>query len=216
MRGFIIATIMTAVASLAACESAPKGQQESAKLSSAVDTFAKAAADAESNLKMTAEAYKTLLEAKGDFNQPYKAFSGGVKTCMGLLDTMKSSLEKADVSASSYFSHYETKLETIGDDAVRADSKARLEVKRAGYTSLQGHLNGLIENYSPILKKLQAHSDALGLELTKARIDGIKAQSGDVVKLAEEWYKRNEASKSEIAAYMKENAASGGEEAPAK
>jgi hypothetical protein len=216
MRGFIIATITTAIALLAACESAPKGQQQAAKLNSAIDTFAKASAAAESNLKMTAEAYKTLLEAKGDFNEPYKAFSAGVKTCLGHLDTMKSSLEEADVSASSYFSTYETKLETIEDEAVRADSKARLETKRAGYTALQGHLNRLVDNYTPILKKLKAHSDALGLELTKARIEGIKSQSADVVKLAEAWYANNEASKTEIEAYLKANSASGGEEAPAK
>ncbi len=216
MRGLIIATITSAVALLAACESAPKGQQQAAKLNCAVDTFGKAAAAAESNLKMTWEAYQTLLDAKGDFNEPYKAFSSGVKTCLGHLDTMKSSLEDADISASSYFSHYETNLETIADEAVRADSRARLETKRAGYTSLQGHLNKNVENYAPILNKLKAHSDALGLELTKARIEGIKAQSGEVKKLADAWYANNEASNTEIKAYLKENAASGGEEAPAK
>ena len=211
MRNVMTALFVAASLSLVACDSAPKGQKDADKLNSSIDAFGQAAGQAESTLKMTVEAYANLLNAEGDYTEPYKTFSKGVQDCMKILDSMRGALEDADKASTNYFQTYEMQLTTIEDEATRADSKARLEARRASYKGLQEKVKSGIANYEPILRKLKAHSDALGLELTKARVEGIKAQSEEVKKLATDWYENNEAIKKDVEEYLKENSASGGQ-----
>jgi len=205
MRGF---TIVTMLALLGACSSAPKGQQQADKLNSAVQKIGDGFAAAESNLRVTMEAYSKLLNAEGDLKAPYKAFADGVKKGEKLLADLQAQLIKADAAAATYFQTYEKDLEAITDEGVREQSRARLETRRSSYSEFQKHLKEGLDNYGPITEKLRAHADALGLELTAASVAGIKQHSEEVVKLANEWYKRDEGIKADVKKFLEQNASS--------
>ena len=209
MRGFTIVTCV-GLALAVACSSAPKGQQQADKLNSAVSKLGESFNKAESNLRVTCEAYKNLLNAEGDLKQPYQAFESALKTGEKLLNDMTTKLIDANAAAANYFQTYESDLENIADEGVREQSRARLETRRSAYTAFQTHLQAGLDNYKPILEKLRAHAQALGLELTPASVASIKSQSGEVEKLAEEWYKRDEEIKADVDKFLKENAPSAG------
>ena len=112
MRGYTIG--MTACLLLfAACASTPEGQKQSDKVSSAVKTFGDAATAAESNLRITWEAYNTLLSTDGDLKKPYDEFVSGLGKCQKDLTAMETTFQQARAAAATYFQTYEENLESI-------------------------------------------------------------------------------------------------------
>lgn len=205
MQGLKIG-LAACLALVIACESAPKGQQQSDKLNSAVQKLGENASKADSNLRITLEAYAGLINAEGDLKAPYQSFDGSLKTCEKLVETMSVSLAKANEAAATYFTTYEADLEKIQDEGIREQSRAQLETRRSGYTAFQTHLQAYIDNYKPILAKLRARSQALGLDLTPATIAAAKGNLDEVKKSAEEWYKRSEEIKGDVDKFLAQNA----------
>jgi hypothetical protein len=205
MRGITIGTAVC-LAVLMGCETAPKGQQQSERLNSAVQKLGANAGDAESNLRITWEAYTNLLNSEGDLKAPYAKFDSGLKSCESLVASMDKALAGANAAAASYFTTYEADLEKIEDEGIRESSRTRLESRRSAYTAFQTHLQAGIDIYKPILAKLRAHAQALGLELTAATIAAAKSDEAAVKKMAEDWYKRNEEVKTDVDKFLTENA----------
>ena len=214
MRGFLVTALLFAVA----CGSTPKGQQQSAKLNTAVENLGKAATSAESNLKILAEKYKNLLEASGDLKKPYQEFESALNTCEAQVGKMEKALGEANVAAATYFETYEGNLNKIESESVREQARGRLEARRAAYAAFQGHLEAGIENYKPLLAKLRDYATALGLELTPATISALNADKDQVKKMADEWYKRNEEIQADVDKFLEANRpeGEGTDEAPEK
>ena len=101
---------------------------------------------------------------------------------------------------------YEGNLENIQDEGIREQSRANLETRRSGYTAFQTHLQAGIDNYKPILAKLRARSQALGLDLTPATIAAAKGDLDEVKKSAEEWYKQIAEIKGDVDKFRAQNA----------
>ncbi|MHC4451552.1 MAG: DUF2959 family protein [Planctomycetota bacterium] len=209
MQGLKIG-LAACLALVIACESAPKGQQQSDKLNSAVQKLGANASAAESNLRIAMEAYDALLNSEGDLKAPYQTFEGGLKKCEKLVSEIAVALAKCNEMAANYFTTYEGNLETIQDEGVREESRARLETRRSAYTAFQTHVQAYIDNYKPILAKMRARAQALGLELTPATIATAKGDRDEIAKMAEEWYKRGTEISAGVDKFLKENAPTAG------
>ncbi|MHC4939865.1 MAG: DUF2959 family protein [Planctomycetota bacterium] len=198
--------MVACLALVIACQSTPQGQQQADKLNTAVKKLGENAAQAESDLRITFESYGMLLNAEGDLKEPYKKFDAALKGCEKLVSNMDTSLAKANEAAATYFATYEADLDKIEDEKIREESRARLETRRSAYTAFQTHLQAYVDNYKPILAKLRARAQALGLELTPATIATAKGDLPEAQKMAEEWYKRSQEIKKDVDKFLAENA----------
>ena len=178
MRGLFTITLILSAALMAACQSAPKGQQQASKLSSQVEDFGKAANMAGIELNTALTVLASMVESDGgDLSAPYKQFASSVKKCGKQVEGLQTHLDAMDKAAAQYFLTWEGNLETIETESIRNQSRQQLEDARASYSTLNGHGKAVIDAFQPILGTLRDVSSLLGNQLNAA---SVKSQ-GDIL-----------------------------------
>jgi hypothetical protein len=185
------------------CESTPQGQKDAENVRSQVESFGKVAESAEIELRTALTALGQMVDSEGgDLKKPYKDFSSSVGKCEKQVADLKTRVDKMDIAAASYFQTWETNLETISSESLRAQSKKQLEEARGHYHALNQHANGVVKAFEPILATLKDQVQFLGNQLNASSVKSLKANADEVKKQAEDFYKRIAEIRSDVRKYM--------------
>lgn len=130
------------------------------------------------------DAYTQLKELYGfeggELERAYNTFNGEYKKCENRADTVRERIKKVESIARDLFKEWETEIEQIQSEKIRADSRSKLVATRGKYDQLHASMKKAEESMNPVL--VQFHDQVLYLKhnLNAQAIASLKGETAKI------------------------------------
>lgn len=163
-----------------------KVAKEAEKLSAAGDAAKEEIKATLGQMKSMLDQYNAIMDGSANRKSAYKALNGEVKVAQKMIDSAAKSVDAMNKQGDRLYEVWQSEIDKISDDGLKARNQERLETRRGRYSELQVALNQARDELMPFFGNLNDQITFLGHDLTDDAILDLQGEAKELNELAAE------------------------------